>query len=89
MHLLTNPIALHRAFNRTFLCLAAITVLLFAVGTDHAWLSLALTGGSLLAGALVDLEVRSKARAVMAAFGLTLALFGLAPWMDLVGNHVA
>lgn len=89
MQILTNPIALHRAFNRTFLGFAALTLLLFIVGTDHAWLSLALTGATLLAGALVDLEVRSKARAVMAAFGLALALFGLTPWLDLIGSHVA
>lgn len=89
MQILTNPIALHRFFNRTLLLLAVLTVVLFIAGARYAWLALALTGIVLLAGALVDLEVRSKARAVMAAFGLAFVLFGLMPWFDVVGSHVA
>lgn len=83
-----DPRVLHRAGNLLLVLLAGVTVTLFVCGSSYFWLGLGLTGLTLLAGALVDLEPGPRARVVMAAGGLACALLGLGPWLDLLGSHL-
>lgn len=83
-----TSVAVHRAGHLLGFLLAGVTGALFVAGSDYAWLGLGVTGLALLAGALVDLEIGARARAVMAASGVACALFGLAPWLDLFGSHL-
>lgn len=69
--------------------LATVTLICLVTGARLGWLTLGLTGLLLLAGAIFDELLRRPVRAVMAASGATLVLFGLLPWWALNGGFIS
>lgn len=61
----------------------AATVVFAVVSSTYFWLAIGACGLTLLAGAYVDVDAKTRTRAVMAAAGITFTLLGLLPWLDL------
>ncbi|NHB85366.1 hypothetical protein G7085_14065 [Tessaracoccus sp. HDW20] len=82
-----NAISLRRVGSALCLFLACITVVLLGLGSDLGWITLAATGVTLVLGSYVQESYAWAVRAVMAAGGLALTLFGLLPWFDLAAAN--
>ena len=78
-----NTETVSRAGSALCLGLACATVGLLIAGSDVGWLALAATGIALVAGSFIQDGYSRAVRAVMAAGGLALTLFGLLPWSDI------
>lgn len=80
---------LRRAGHISLALLILLTATLFIASSHYAWLGVGTIGIALMLRALVDPEMGSRVRAVMAASGLALTLFGFAPGLSSMGAHLA